>query len=325
MSNAELLSFVICHLSFASPTLPPLFMSATDVIEYFNRYTGRLERERVYGAGWMRWTYGSSLGRLALETLIKRPLFSRWYGWRMDRARSRRKIQPFIREFGLDTSEFADSIESFRTFNEFFYRRLKPGARPVDTNPDALVFPADGRHLGFPTISAIESVFVKGQRFELARLLGDEALASRYAGGALVLSRLCPVDYHRFHFTAGGRASEAALLNGLLYSVNPIALRQNLGYLWENRRTLTRLQTDRFGQVLVLEIGATNVGSIVQTYSPNSTVAKGDEKGYFRFGGSSTLLLFEPGKIRLADDLVHHSSQQRELYARVGDRMAVAT
>jgi phosphatidylserine decarboxylase len=299
-------------------------MSATDVIEYFNRYTGRLERERIYGAAWMRWTYGSSLGRLALETFIKRPLFSRWYGWRMDRARSRRKIQPFIGEFGLDTSQFADPVESFRTFNEFFYRRLKPGARPIDPNPDAIVFPADGRHLGFPTISAIECVFVKGQKFDLARLLGDGALASRYAGGALVLSRLCPVDYHRFHFTAGGRASETALINGLLYSVNPIALRQNLGYLWENRRTITRLQTERFGQVLVMEIGATNVGSIVQTYPPDSRVSKGDEKGYFRFGGSSTLLLFEPGRVRLANDLVQHSRDRHELYARMGDSMGVA-
>ena len=299
-------------------------MSATDVIEYFNRYTGRLEQEQVYGAAWMRWTYGSSLGRLALETFVKRPLFSRWYGWRMDRPHSRRKIRPFIQEFGLDVSEFADPVESFRTFNDFFYRRLQPGARPIDPNPDAVIFPADGRHLGYQTISGIESVFVKGQKFDLARLLNDGELASRYSQGSLILSRLCPVDYHRFHFAASGHASDTKLINGLLYSVNPIALRQNLGYLWENRRTITRLQTERFGQILLLEIGATNVGSIAQTYAPNSVVAKGDEKGYFRFGGSSTLLLFEPGRIRLADDLVQHSRERRELYARVGDRMGVA-
>ena len=300
-------------------------MSATDVIEYFNRYTGRLEREQVYGAGWMRWTYGSSPGRLALETFVKRPFFSRWYGWRMDRPRSRRKIRPFIQEFALDATEFADPVDSFRTFNEFFYRKLKPGTRPIDPAPNTVVFPADGRHLGFPTISGVEAVFVKGQKFDLAQLLGDADLANRYSEGSLILSRLCPVDYHRFHFTAGGRVSDTELMNGLLYSVNPIALRQNLGYLWENRRTLTRLQTERFGEVLVLEIGATNVGSIAQTYRPNSAVHKGDEKGYFRFGGSSTLLLFEPGRVRLADDLVQHSRERRELYARVGDLMGVAT
>lgn len=299
-------------------------MPESDVIEYFNRYSRRIEREQVYGAAWMRWTYASPFGRLALELLVKRAIFSRWYGWRMNQPRSRAKVLPFIRTFGLDPSEFADAPESFRTFNEFFYRRLKPGARPIDGTPEAVVFPADGRHLGFPDASKVTGVFVKGQKFDLPALLGDSELAARFARGTILLSRLCPVDYHRFHFPAAGRPSKTTLLNGLLYSVNPIALRQNVSYLWQNRRTLTRLETDRFGPILYLEIGATNVGSIVQTFQPDTDVSKGDEKGYFRFGGSSTLLLFEPGRIRLDDDLVSQSSQQRELYARVGDRFGVA-
>ena len=298
-----------------------LFMAETGVIKFFNRYTGQVEQEQVYGAAWMRWTYCNPFGRLALEALVKRPFFSRWYGWRMNRSVSRNKVLPFIRNFGLDVSEFAEPPESFRTFNEFFYRRLKPGARPVDSDPNAVAFPADGRHLGFPDASQIDGVFVKGQRFDLGRLLGSANLAARYARGTLVLSRLCPVDYHRFHFPLAGRASATTLLNGPLYSVNPIALRRNLSYLWENRRTLTTLATEKFGAVLLLEIGATNVGSIVQTYRPGTTVAKGAEKGYFRFGGSSTLLLFEPDRIRLADDLVEQSRNHRELYARVGDRL----
>lgn len=296
-------------------------MSETGGIEFFNRYTSRLEPEQVYGAAWLRWTYCTPFGRLALETLVKRGCFSRWYGWRMDRPVSREKVHPFIRDFGLDIQEFADPPESFRTFNEFFYRRLKPGARPVDPDPATVVFPADGRHLGFPDASQVEGVFVKGQHFDLARLLGDEECADRYAQGTLVLSRLCPVDYHRFHFPLAGRPAATRLINGPLYSVNPIALRRNLGYLWENRRTITPLETERFGTVQLLEIGATNVGSIVQTYRPGTPVAKGDEKGYFRFGGSSTLLLFEPGRVRLDDDLVEQSRQQCELYARVGDHL----
>ena len=295
-------------------------MADTDVIKFFNRYTGQVEQEQVYGAGWMRWTYGNPLGRLALEAFIKRPFFSRWYGWRMNRPASRRKVIPFIRDFGVDVSEFAAAPETFRTFNEFFFRRLKPGARPIAPDP-AVVFPADGRHLGFPDASKIDGVFVKGQRFELAQLLGDAQLAARYADGPLVLSRLCPVDYHRFHFPLAGTPSATQQLNGPLYSVNPVALRRHLAYLWENRRTLTRLATEKLGTVLLLEIGATNVGSIVQTFEPGRRVAKGEEKGYFQFGGSSTLLLFEPGRVRLADDLVAQSRNGRELYARVGDRL----
>jgi phosphatidylserine decarboxylase len=297
-------------------------MAKPDVIQFFNRYTQGIEQERVYGAEWMRWTYGNPFGRLALELLVKRPFFSRWYGWRMNRRASARKILPFIRTYGLNVSEFADPPYSFRTFNEFFYRRLKSDARPVDPEPHAVVFPADARHLGFADASQINGVFVKGQKFELPRLLGDAELASRYARATVVLSRLCPVDYHRFHFPLAGKASATILLNGPLYSVNPIALRRNLAYLWENRRTLTMLTTEHFGTVLLLEIGATNVGSIKQTFRPGA-VAKGDEKGYFEFGGSSTLLLFEPGRVQLAEDLLERSRHQTELYARVGDRLGV--
>jgi phosphatidylserine decarboxylase len=297
-------------------------MAKSNVIQFFNRYTQRLEQEKVYGAAWMRWTYGNPFGRLALELFIKRPFFSRWYGWRMNRRASARKIFPFIRTYELNVAEFADPPYSFHTFNEFFYRRLQPHARPIDPDPNVVVFPADARHLGFSDASQIDGVFVKGQKFNLSRLLGDAELANRYARATVVLSRLCPVDYHRFHFPVSGKASETILLNGPLYSVNPIALRRNLGYLWENRRTLTMLTTERFGTVLMLEIGATNVGSIQQTFRPGQ-IAKGDEKGYFEFGGSSTLLLFEPGRVQLAEDLLERSRHQTELYARVGDRLGI--
>ncbi|MFN7138440.1 MAG: archaetidylserine decarboxylase [Limisphaerales bacterium] len=297
-------------------------MTDADTIEFFNRYTGKVEREQVYGGNWLRWVYTSPLGRLSLKLLVKRACFSNWYGKRMDHPSSREKILPFIKEFSVDAGEFADPCDSYKTFNEFFYRKLKPGARPVDPNPNSVVFPADGRHLGFQDLSKVESIFVKGQQFDLPALLGDAALAKRYANGTLVLSRLCPVDYHRFHFPAAGVPGEPRFINGPLFSVNPLALRKRVAYLWENRRMITPLATERLGQVLLIEIGATNVGSIVQTFKPGQAVAKGDEKGYFRFGGSSTITLFEPGKVTLAADLVENSQHTRELYARVGDRMA---
>ena len=293
-------------------------------IQFFNRYTGRVETERVYGEAWLRFSYGTVAGRLALSAFVKRAWFSRWYGWRMDAPASREKIAPFIAHYGVNTADFTKRPEEFASFNDFFYRTLKPSARPVATAPDAVVFPADGRHLGFANAAEIQSVFVKGQRFDLPALLGDAALAERYREGALVLSRLCPVDYHRFHFPLAGVPSEAHLINGPLESVNPIALRRRLSILWENKRVLTRLETERFGTVLLLEIGATNVGGIVQTFRAGAPVEKGVEKGYFQFGGSSTITIFAPGRVRLAEDLIENSRECRELYARVGDRMAVA-
>lgn len=297
-------------------------MPGVEPIRYFNRHSHALEIEDVYGEDFLRWTYGHPLGAISLNAFVKRPFFSAWYGRRMSSARSAARVEPFIAKYGLDPSEFADAPESFRSFNEFFYRKLKPAARPIDADETSVVFPADGRHLGFERASAIEGVFVKGQKFDLAALLGDAGLAARYADGTLVLSRLCPVDYHRFHFPAAGTPGETRLIDGPLFSVSPIALRKRLSYLWTNKRTITPLLTARFGTVLLLEIGATCVGTIRQTFTPGKPVEKGAEKGYFAFGGSSTITLFEPGAVKLEEDLATHSARQTELYAKVGTRMA---
>ncbi len=291
-------------------------------IHYFNRHSGKLEVEDVYGEGFLRWTYGHPLGALALAAMVKRPFFSAWYGRRMSTPESSARVSSFIEKYGLDPTDFADSPASYGSFNEFFYRKLKPSARPVDPDESHVVFPADGRHLGFERASAIEGVFVKGQKFDLPGLLGNADLAAKYADGALVLSRLCPVDYHRFHFPAAGVPGVTRMIEGPLFSVSPIALRQQLAYLWQNKRTITPLQTERFGTVLLLEIGATCVGSICQTFTSGQTVEKGEEKGFFAFGGSSTITIFEPGTVKLAADLADFSSRQTELYARVGTHMA---
>lgn len=292
-----------------------------DPITYFNRYTGRLEREDIYGEAPLRFAYQHPAGRGFLELIVKRPIFSRWYGWRMNSLASRRRIAPFIGKYRLDPAEFADPPDSFRSFNEFFSRRLQHGARPIHPDPNVVVFPADGRHLGFQNVSTIPGVFVKGQHFDIPALLRDPSLAERYREGTLVLSRLCPVDYHRFHFPCAGIPGEPRIINGPLYSVSPIALRRRLSCLWENKRVLTKLDTPDLGTVLIIEVGATNVGTIVQTMTSGVPVSKGAEKGYFLFGGSSTITLFEPQKVILAPDLSAHGAEQTELYARMGDLM----
>ena len=292
-------------------------------IQFFNRYTGQIEAEEIYGESYMRWTYGTRLGKLALHALAKRALFARWYGWRMDRPVSARRIAPFIARYGVKREEFVDSPDSFKSFNEFFYRKLKPQARPIDPAPNSVVFPADGRHLGFQEISKIDGIFVKGQSFDLPGLLKSTELAKKFANGSMVMSRLCPTDYHRFHFPVAGVPEKPQLINGLLYSVSPIALRQNIRYLSENRRVLCVIQSEQVGTVLMLEIGATNVGSIEYTFIPGQPVQKGAEKGYFKFGGSSMITLFEPNAVALALDLLEQTGQHRELYARVGDQMGI--
>lgn len=293
-------------------------------IRYYHRTKKTIETEQVYGEDWLRWTYETALGKAALNLLVKRTFVSRYYGWRMSWRASANRVLPFIIDYDLDVDEFAKKPLTFKTFNEFFYRALKPGARPIADGDRVAVLPADGRHLALPNGDAAAGFYAKGQRFDLKSFLGDEKLAARFAGGAMLISRLCPVDYHRFHFPVAGMPGEPRLINGFLYSVSPIALRQNLAYLWENKRMVTLVQSPEFGEVAVCEIGATMVGSIFQSFVMGRAVVKGEEKGLFKFGGSCVVTLFQPGRIKLDADLVEQSAAGLEVYARMGERLGVA-
>ena len=294
---------------------------ADEGIQFYNRYTRQVETEAVYGEKWLKWTLCNPFGRLMMFLLAKRALFARLYGWRMNSPSSTAKIQPFIEQYGIKADEHVKAVNEFASFNDFFYRKLKLEVRPVDAGESTVVFPADGRHMGFSDLSKIDGVFIKGQQFDLTGLIGTE-LAEKYQAGSVVFSRLCPVDYHRFHFPFAGLPSAVRRVEGSLSSVNPLALRNCLSILWENRRFITELETELLGTILVLEIGATNVGSVNQTYLAGQMVSKGEEKGYFAFGGSAVMVIFGPGRIQLDNDLLLHTSQRRELYAHVGDRMA---
>jgi len=293
-------------------------------IRYFDRCTGFLETEKVYGERWLRFTYENPIGRGLLWLLVRRALFSKYYGWKMRKKISSHKVLPFIVDYDLNADEFLRSPFEYKTFNEFFIRELKPGARPIKGDDRIAVFPADGRHLAFPDVDRAEGFYVKGAKFSLASLLADEALAAEFAGGAMLISRLCPVDYHRFHFPVAGVPGESREINGWLYSVSPIALRRNLRYLVENKREVTRIESPEFGSVLMVEVGATNVGTIRSTFVPGRAMAKGTEKGYFAFGGSCLITIFQAGRIQIDADIAEQSRQQIETYARMGDRLGEA-
>ncbi|PXA03244.1 phosphatidylserine decarboxylase [Coraliomargarita sinensis] len=297
-------------------------MQQTAPIQFYNRLTGQIETETVYGEGFLRWAYGNPLGRLTVQLAVKRAWFSRWYGWRMNRPASREKIRPFIQEYGLNEDEFADPVDSFANFNQFFYRHLKPEARPVAPEPETVVFPADGRHLAVPDVDAVEDFYIKGQRFDLAAFLGEASLVEEFAGGSMLISRLCPVDYHRYHFPVSGEAGAPVLINGHLRSVSPLALRRDLAILWHNKRVRTIVESPAFGKVVIMEIGATCVGSIHATFAPGP-VEKGQEKGYFSFGGSCVATLFQKGRLQFDEDLIEHSRQPTEVYGKVGERCGV--
>jgi phosphatidylserine decarboxylase len=294
-------------------------------IYYFDRYDGTTKTEKVYGERWLRLAYENPVGRFAVWLLFRRAFFSWYYGRKMNKRSSDLLIIKFIGDYDINVSEFAKSPFDYKTFNEFFHRALKPESRPIAPGAGTAVFPADGRHLAFPDVDRAGGFYVKGAKFTLEALLGDADLAGRFSGGSMLISRLCPSDYHRFHFPVAGIPREPRLVKGKLYSVNPIALRRNILYLVRNKRIVTLVESTIFGTTAMVEVGATNVGSIVESFVPGRPVLKGEEKGMFAFGGSCVITMFARSRIVFDADIVRQSASCIETYARMGDRLGLAT
>ncbi len=291
-------------------------------IRYIDRKTGNILKEIVPGERWLKWLYYNPFGRLTLEGIVKRRFLSQWYGGKMDKPSSKAKIPGFIKELNIDMSEALRPAQDFSTLNDFFIRRLKPDSRPIDRDINVIVSPADGKILGFNEIDGLDTFFAKGHQFSIEKLLQDQTLGKRYAGGTLLIIRLAPGDYHRFHFPANGRISKSIRINGAYYSVSPYAVKKMIRIYWENTREYSVLSTDNAGDIILCEIGATMVGSIVQNYIPDTKVLKGDEKGWFSFGGSTVIVLFQKNRIKVDTDIIENTIKGYETTIRMGERVA---
>ncbi len=295
-------------------------------IVFLNRETKKVEEEKVYGETFLKIFYGDRffskfMQRFLLPILVQNPFASKFYGFLQKSFFSKRKVKPFIEKFNVDSSEFLDSVDSFCSFNDFFIRKLKFESRIITQGKDVAILPADARYLVYPNIEKSDGFLVKGKKFSLEEFLQSKDLANRYAKGSMLIARLCPTDYHRFHFPFNCMPYSSSLINGYLYSVNPMALKKRIEIFSENKREITSLRTNHFGEVLFVEVGATNVGSIHQTFTPLEPYAKGDEKGYFSFGGSSLVLLFEPGTIQFDQDLLDASAERMEVRGLMGQSL----
>ena len=202
-------------------------------IRFFNRITKQEEEEKVYGAFFLRLLYGNKpLFRFLSFFLL--PLCARWsaisrlFGWIQKRGFTKKKVSPFIEAYHIDASEFEKRVHEFTSFNDFFIRHLKPDSRPQAPGQDVATLPADARYLVYANIAEADGFVVKGKKFSLERLVQDSQLVERYREGSMVIARLCPVDYHRFHFSCTGIPAPSMLINGPLYSVSPVALKRNI-------------------------------------------------------------------------------------------------
>lgn len=291
------------------------------MIKYYNRKTKDYETEKVAGDKYLQWTYSSPIGMQFLELLVKKKIFSKIYGTFCDNKRSLKKIHSFIKDFDIDMSESEKSIFEFASFNDFFTRRLKSEARPIDKNIDSLVSPGDGKILAFENIDLDKLVQVKGFTYSLNNLIDNTNISKKFSGGTCLILRLCPTDYHRFHFIDDGICEETVKITGDYYSVNPAALKKIPELFCKNKREWSIFHSENFGDILHIEVGATCVGSIIQTYTPKKPIKRGDEKGYFKFGGSTTILFFEKDKVKIDYDIIEETNKGYESKVFLGEKI----
>lgn len=286
-----------------------------------DRASGRVVEERVFGGDTLQVLYGTRSGRLLTDLVLSRKPAHWIYGWLKCRPASRKEIPEFVSSLGIDASEAELPLDAYGSLDAFFTRRLKPGSRPFDPTPNHLCAPAEGRVL--VRVLDGDTLVVKGCRVGLTELCGSRAIALRYHRGAALVVRLAPADYHRFHFPDGGMASAPRLVSGRLHSVHPIALAARAPS-FRNFRVVTELASDGFGTLVLVEVGALTVGKIEQLTRPGR-VERGQEKGLFRLGGSTVILLTEPGRVEFDRDLIEASDAGLETLVRVGTRVGVGS
>ena len=290
-------------------------------IPLIDRRTGETIDEEVLGGGLLRLAYEGALSPLLRGTVLKTGTISGLLGWYSDTSWSRRKIEGVIDELNIDMGDFEEPPDGFQTFNQWFTRKLKPGARPFD--PDPLIFssPADCRLTIIPKLNATTAIPVKGSIFRIEDLLKTTPDgAAAFQNGAVMIFRLCPVDYHRYHFPADGQNVTTKAISGRYDSVNPIAIAAGIPIFTENRRIVTHLSLDAFGPTAFVEVGAFGVGGIIDTHG-EGPFEKMDEKGYFRYGASTLILVLEPGRLKIDQDLIDHSAKGMEILVKTGETL----
>ena len=259
--------------------------------------------------------YGTVGGRILLG-LLTAPVLSKIAGAFMDSPASKPLIKPFIRRSGIDMSEYEE--RRFRSYNDFFTRRIKPEKRPVDLDPEHLISPCDSKL----TVYHIDrrSIFrIKGSHYRISDLLRNKFMSDRFSGGLCLIFRLEVDDYHRYCYIDDGLKTDNTFIGGELHTVNPIALEKYNIYK-RNSREYTLIHTQNFGDVVQVEVGAMLVGRICNRHGAAS-VRRGQEKGKFEFGGSTIVMLLEKGAAEIDPDIMKNSSEGFETVVKYGEKI----
>lgn len=315
--------------------------------QVLDRRTNRLNAEQMprHHRYAMKLLFSGLVQRELLHTKTVQNLFAREtirLGRAFDEPKSRKHIAAFVKMYRIDLDELLEpNINRYFTFNEFFYRKLKTNARPIDQPEDSsrIVSAADCRLIVFDNVRQATQIWIKGLQFSLENLFDDRNLAKEFENGSIGIFRLAPVDYHRFHSPVQGTiGQEIKLIGGTFYTVNPVAIKENLDVLTRNQRTVLTIENQNFEKIVFVAIGALLVGSVNLTIKPSQQVEKGDElgrfsremsrkfesihfSGFFAYGGSTVVVVFKEGMVKWDEDLQHNSNNSMETLVQMGEHI----
>ena len=283
-------------------------------MKIYDRRTDTYEEIVQYGAGKLAFLYNNPLGRLLLGIAVS-PFVSNVYAWKNSRKSSAKKIPGFIKEHNIDMSDFED--REYKSFTDFFTRKVRYGKRPVDMAPEALISPADSKLLVYE-IEKDTTLRIKGRTYTADEILADSENAKEFAGGYALVFRLTVDDYHRFCYPDRGCLISRRLIKGKLHTVSPVSKDHKI-YM-ENTRSVNLLKTENFGTIAYIEVGAMLIGRIVD--NGTDVFEKGQEKGYFEPGGSTVVILVK--NVEIDKDIMEQSASGIETKVRYGERIGRA-
>jgi len=262
--------------------------------------------------------YGTLPGRVMLKALV-RPFVSVFFGFVMDRRLSSLFIRRFVKRNKIDMAEYQNV--KYRTFNEFFSRKVREGLRPFPGDTHDLAAPCDAKLTAYPITA--DGVFqIKNSIYDINGLLGDKSLADEYTGGVCLIFRLTPDDYHRYSYVDDGVILSSRKIRGVLHTVRPISHMHYKVYA-QNAREYAVMQTENFGKIVQMEVGALFVGRITN-YAAGGPFKRGAEKGLFEFGGSTIVILFQKGRAEIDETIYENTRQDKETVVKMGYKIGAA-
>lgn len=266
----------------------------------------------------LRFLYERPMGQGLLSLLI-RPGISRLAGCLLDTRLSAGMVKPFLSSHDIDMEQFEE--REYTSYNDFFTRKVKPGRREFSGDPSDLCAPCDSRLSVYPVHTDAHFV-VKDTVYTMESLFHSRVIPRYYKGGTLLLFRLAVEDYHRYCYVDDGRTSRNYRIPGVFHTVNPLANDVYPIYK-ENTREFSVLDSRNFGKILMMEVGALLVGRIVNHHQEKE-VRRGEEKGFFQFGGSTVILCFPKDSIRLDEDILANSAAGIETRVLQGEKIGRA-